>query len=173
MTRFILFAVSAAALSACSTTGVLGGSSAPAVSASDLEPQRIAQCGAIGAPKADIDYPRGWSARLQRTAAPPPQDELLGGVDEPESDRDTQPLSPPQPAYPAAAREAQVEGVCETLFDATRDGAPVNVEAACSSPVFVDAAEDAIRAVRVPPRMEAGRRVGRDGILYPIKFCLG
>ena len=89
-----------------------------------------------------------------------------------QADRDAQPLQPPHPTYPTTAATAGVTGVCNVHLDVTAEGAPVNVKAHCTAPVFVESAETAMRAVSFAPKMVAGKPAPRQGVVYPIEYRL-
>ncbi|MEO0982305.1 MAG: hypothetical protein AAFX03_06600 [Pseudomonadota bacterium] len=175
MTRHMWVVAAALVLSACEVFGVRGAPAPVSTSVSALPSNiLIAQCGSPGGSFANIVYPAGWADRLAATAAAPeePVDELLGGESEPATDRNAKPIAPPTLIYPEGLEERRVEAVCDVLLDTTPGGAPRNIEAACSQPEFTDAAERALAGVRFPERREGGRALARQGVVYPVNFCL-
>ena len=88
------------------------------------------------------------------------------------SDRDAQPISPPQPTYPQRAAERGIEGSCEVRFDVNARGEPFNVEADCTDSVFRREAERAVSRVRFAPKIVRGQALERRNVVYPIEFGL-
>ncbi len=88
------------------------------------------------------------------------------------SDRDAQPISPPQPSYPQRAAERGTEGTCEVRFDVDPKGIPFNVKADCTDSVFVREAERSVARVRFAPKVVRGKPVGRSNVVYPLEFTL-
>ena len=88
------------------------------------------------------------------------------------SDRDAQPISPPQVSYPQRAAQRGVEGTCEVRFDVNPRGEPFNVEATCTDSVFRREAERAVSRVKFAPKIVRGQAVGRRNVVYPLEFQL-
>lgn len=88
------------------------------------------------------------------------------------SDRDAQPISPPQVSYPQRAAERGTEGTCEVRFDVNGRGEPYNVVADCTDSVFVREAERAVSRVRFAPKIVRGQAVERRNVVYPLDFQL-
>lgn len=88
------------------------------------------------------------------------------------SDRDAQPISPPQLSYPQRAAERGIEGSCEVRFNVNGRGEPYDVQADCSDSVFRREAERAVSRVRFAPKIVRGQAVERRNVVYPIEFGL-
>lgn len=88
------------------------------------------------------------------------------------SDRDAQPISPPQVSYPQRAAERGIEGSCEVRFNVNGRGEPYDVAADCTDSVFRREAERAVSRVRFAPKIVRGQAVERRNVVYPIEFGL-
>ena len=118
----------------------------------------------IDLPPVALDAPSP-SVRAARLALPvPPRSGVM--------DRPTEAIRPPSATYPMAAITSETEGRCDVRFSVDPAGAPYNVSAACSDPVFVRAAEKAVRRAQFLPRVDGGRAVAQENVVYPIVFEL-
>ncbi|MEO0465721.1 MAG: TonB family protein [Pseudomonadota bacterium] len=88
------------------------------------------------------------------------------------SDRDAQPISPPQVTYPQRAAERGIEGSCEVRFNVNARGEPYDVDADCTDSVFVREAERSVSRVRFAPKIVRGSAVERANVVYPLQFDL-
>lgn len=88
------------------------------------------------------------------------------------SDRDAQPISPPQVTYPQRMAERGTEGSCEVRFDVNPRGEPYNVEADCTDSGFRREAERSVSRVRFAPKIVRGQAVERRNVVYPLEFTL-
>lgn len=88
------------------------------------------------------------------------------------SDRDAQPISPPQVTYPQRAAERGTEGSCEVRFNVNGRGEPYDVEADCTDSVFRREAERAVSRVRFAPKIVRGQAVERRNVVYPLEFTM-
>lgn len=126
----------------------------------------------LSAAKSDVNLP---TPQIQGAA---PTELKIGSVSDfamdavAVSDRDAQPISPPQPTYPSRAAQRGTEGTCDVRFDVDPKGVPYNVQADCSDSVFVREAERAVKQVRFAPKIVRGKPVGRSNVVYPLEFTL-
>ncbi|KDA03031.1 energy transducer TonB [Hyphomonas oceanitis] len=84
-------------------------------------------------------------------------------------------LEPPRPVFPLIASLLGVSGYCEVRFSVRDYGDTIKIEdAACTSPIFCDAAINAIMKTRYKVTDEEGTKVPgrRDNIVYPMSFLL-
>ncbi len=88
------------------------------------------------------------------------------------SDRDAQPIRPPQPSYPQRAAERGKEGTCDVRFDVDTRGRPYNVQATCSDNVFKREAERSVSRVEFAPKIIRGKAAERKNVVYPLEFNL-
>lgn len=88
------------------------------------------------------------------------------------SDRDAQPISPPQVTYPQRAAERGTEGSCEVRFNVNARGEPYDVEATCTDQVFRREAERSVSRVRFAPKIVRGAAVERRNVVYPLEFTM-
>lgn len=87
----------------------------------------------------------------------------------------TEVLEPPQPVFPMVAAMLGVSGYCEVRFSVRDYGSTVKIEdAACTMPIFCDAAIDAIQKTKLKiTDVEGAKYPGRrDNIMYPMNFML-
>jgi len=125
---------------------------------------RILPCSQGRAPRLDeVSY---TMALLDRLGSVPQEEisefsEVIDGIAYP----------PPQPTYPIEAAIAGREGACRVHFNLTAEGRTAVLGAACSDPVFVDAAEAAVAEARFPPAIVDGAPAPRDDLVYPLTFC--
>jgi len=91
----------------------------------------------------------------------------------PISDRDAQPITLPHPEYPQKAQTEMRSGKCEVHLDVTVDGIPINIEAICTDPVFIESAETAMVDVVFAPKIVDGQPVQRKGVVYPLEYRIG
>ena len=89
------------------------------------------------------------------------------------SDRDAQPIRPPQPSFPQRAAERGIEGSCDVRFDVDVRGRPYNISADCSDNIFKREAERAVSRVEFAPKIVRGQPAERRNVVYPIEFKLG
>lgn len=126
----------------------------------------------LSAAKSDVNLP---TPQIQGAA---PTELKIGSVSDfamdavAVSDRDAQPISPPQPSYPQRAAQRGTEGTCEVRFDVDPKGIPYNVTADCTDSVFTREAERAVSQVRFAPKIVRGKPVGRTNVVYPLEFTL-
>ncbi|MGH1421757.1 MAG: energy transducer TonB [Hyphomonas sp.] len=88
------------------------------------------------------------------------------------SDRDAQPIRPPQPSYPQRAAERGTEGSCDVRFDVDTRGRPYNVVATCTDNVFKREAERSVSRVEFAPKIIRGQAAERKNVVYPLEFNL-
>ena len=88
------------------------------------------------------------------------------------NEREAQPIRPPVPVYPRRAAERSLEGRCDVQFDVDVRGRPHNIQAACSDRIFVREAEAAVSRVQFVPKIQRGRPVERQNVVYPLEFRL-
>ncbi len=76
------------------------------------------------------------------------------------------------PIYPAAARQAGVEGLVVVRYDVTQEGNVINAVVAESEPagVFDEAALVAVRSWHFNPRIVEGEPQLVEGIVSPVRF---
>lgn len=182
MRTVFIFTV-AAFLSACSTTGSVGSDGRKAsgerggilgsignVLGGDTIKGQITQCFSEGGTDAVIAYPSGWSRRVSRAET---EDELLGGAGESvATSGDIEPQGAVDFVYPHDALTLQQEGICEIKLNVSRRGAPSNVLAACSDPMFTSEAERAVSAASFKPVRVNGAIARGVNATYEMKFCL-
>ncbi|MEL6245843.1 MAG: TonB family protein [Pseudomonadota bacterium] len=89
------------------------------------------------------------------------------------SDRDAQPIRPPQPSYPSRAAERGIEGSCDVRFDVDTRGRPYNISATCTDSVFKREAERSVSKVEFAPKIIRGQAAERKNVVYPLVFNLG
>jgi protein TonB len=84
------------------------------------------------------------------------------------------PVDTPAPAYPGAARRAEIEGVVRLEADVAADGTVTGVRVleSSGSSMLDDAAEAAVRRWRYEPATEDGVAVAATVRLPPIRFRL-
>jgi protein TonB len=70
-----------------------------------------------------------------------------------------EPISLPPPAYPAAAKAANIEGTVIVKYVVNEDGTTGGVQAVKGPPELFDAAMSAVRAWRYKPALSEGRPV--------------
>lgn len=87
-------------------------------------------------------------------------------------DRSILPISPPLPTYPASAERQGLEGVCDVYLKVSPKGAPFDVDAQCSHPVFEKAAKRSVEKVKFAPQIRNGLPVTVTGVVYPLEFRL-
>ncbi len=88
------------------------------------------------------------------------------------SDRDAQPIRPPQPSYPSRAAERGIEGSCDVRFDVDPRGRPYNIQADCTDNIFKREAERAVSKVEFAPKIIRGKAAERKNVIYPLQFQL-
>lgn len=88
------------------------------------------------------------------------------------SDRDAQPIRPPQPSYPQRAAERGIEGSCDVRFDVDTRGRPYNITASCTDNIFRREAERAVARVEFAPKIIRGQAAERKNVVYPLVFQL-
>ncbi|MEZ5953856.1 MAG: energy transducer TonB [Hyphomonas sp.] len=142
-------------------------------------PGSIVQCGHPNGDVALITYPDDWD---QQFAADPAIMEIDwstglerdGEIHLPDGRImiDAVPLAPPRPAYPAWAMATATEGICEIKFTVLSSGTAGNIRAACSNPIFIQPARNAVAASRFKPRTLDGTPYDRHNVVYPMQFCL-
>ncbi len=98
---------------------------------------------------------------------------LASAQSAPVSDRDTQPIAPPHPYYPQKAQDEMKSGKCEVHLDVTAEGIPINIEAVCTDPLFVESAERSMVDVVFAPKIVNGQPVERKGVIYPLEYFIG
>ncbi len=86
------------------------------------------------------------------------------------ADRDTQPIKPPAPEYPAPLAIEGVSARCENHFDVTPDGYVTNLVVKCGHPGFVESSRNAMATLRFEPKIVDGTAVKRTGVVYPIEY---
>ena len=80
-------------------------------------------------------------------------------------------IRPPMAVYPKRAASADLSGTCDVGFSLDHTGAPFGVSAVCSDPVFVSAAERAVRKARFAAATnESGRPIAAHNMVYPLVF---
>ena len=90
---------------------------------------------------------------------------VYGGPKQPRAIR--QPL----PTYPNRAASAKLSGTCDVFFSLDHTGAPFNISATCSDPVFVTSAERAVRKARFAAATDAnGRPIAAHNLVYPLEY---
>ncbi len=79
------------------------------------------------------------------------------------------------PIYPAAAKQAGVEGLVTVRYDVTKEGNVINAVVAESEPagVFDEAALAAVRSWHFNPRIVEGEPQLVEGIVSPVRFRVG
>ena len=81
-----------------------------------------------------------------------------------------QPLNVPDVKYPKAMVQAGLSGSCETRFDISKEGLPVNIKVECSNEGFVGAARDATKTLIFKPKLVDGEPVVQKNVKYPFWF---
>ena len=157
-------ALLAGAAAAAVTRSVLRKQTAPSVSSLPVE-----QTFTPGAPDATVDEPATQGDEA-RTA---PQGDGVTSVELVEVALGVQPVVRKSPDYPPDALKAGNEGHVQLKFDVTAAGLVENISIIESSGAqFEDPAARALAQWRYLPRIEAGRRVGSQGIQTVIRFAL-
>lgn len=87
-------------------------------------------------------------------------------------DGDATPIVRMEPIYPVRARTRGIEGSCLATFDVLASGATSNVQASCSSSVFVSAVIRAVSDWRYTARMEEGSATVQHGLTERFDFTL-
>lgn len=133
---------------------------------------QIAQCYSSGAREVGINYPEGWARRVSRAEI---EDELLGGATSQglaAENAFAQPDGAISFTYPQAALNPPTEGICEIKFNLSRRGRASNILSACSSPLFLEAANEAVKLTRFKPVRINGTAAKGVNLTYNMQFCL-
>ena len=85
-----------------------------------------------------------------------------------------QPLNhPSQVVYPLELAEKGIEGKCEVRFSVDEKGlVEPGAKASCTHEGFVRATENAVYALQFEPRIENGKAVRMENIVYPFEFSM-
>jgi len=176
MMRKLLGLLFLSAITACSTIGDTINRPSGSIIRGDPRPSagpttQIAQCRSAGAKEARIIYPAGWERRV--TAAEV-EDELLGGgpASRVATSAPPEPLAQIIPSYPRTALTPPTEAICEVKFDLSRRGSVSNAVAACSSPLFLAEAVNAVEMAEFEPFRVNGQIATGINLVYPLQFCL-
>ncbi|KCZ90638.1 peptidoglycan DD-metalloendopeptidase family protein [Hyphomonas johnsonii] len=124
-------------------------------------------CAALDTWFRDTPTPDSWAARLDEARI---ANATLGLEISPKA-FNPETTAYPKPIYPRAAAASKKSGFCQVLFDIGPDGHPVNAEANCSDPVFVESARAMPDAEFVPAEVD-GKAVTLSGVIYPLQYCI-
>lgn len=80
------------------------------------------------------------------------------------------PLNEPEITYPIIESARVLEADCETVFDLSDEGLPINIEVECTHTAFVRATKRAIASLHYPPKSVSRPEVKRTNYRYPISF---
>lgn len=113
--------------------------------------------------------PKVARASPAASAAPPPAAAAPVG-----ETRDVRAVTPPRPAYPAAAARNRQDGTVEVEFTVAADGSVQNAKVLSATParIFDNAALSAIKNAKFEPRLENGQPVAST-LRRRIDFKLG
>ena len=126
-----------------------------------------------------------WDGRVIAASAacpPTPDTDATAVVTEASAEGDIE-AAKPEPKYDTAAKplerlgaetpEAATEpGECDMFFDITASGAPTNIDASCSDPLFVAPAKDAVSDWVYEPALLNGVEVQQNDLQVKIRFNL-
>jgi len=68
--------------------------------------------------------------------------------------------------------EQGITGECKATLDVSREGLPINVTADCTHPGFIEVTIASAKTLRFEPKIQDGKPVIRQGVVYPIAFEL-
>ncbi len=88
------------------------------------------------------------------------------------SDRDAQPLVRVAVSYPPRAAERGTEGNCRMTFDVNPQGAPYNIQAACTDSVFERTSIRTVEQWKYAPKVVDGQPVSRSGVQTTLTYQL-
>ncbi|HXS79949.1 MAG TPA: TonB family protein [Gammaproteobacteria bacterium] len=158
-------------------SALLAGAAAAAVTVSMMREQPVTPT-ASSPPVEQSDTPATPTAVSERvveveTAPAAPQGDGVTSVELVEVALGVQPVVRKSPDYPPDALKAGIEGHVKLKFDVTVAGLVENINVIESSGAqFEDPAARALAQWRYLPRIEAGKRVGSQGIQTVIRFAL-
>ena len=85
-------------------------------------------------------------------------------------DQDAVPHNYPQPDYPPQAAYYDVPGYCETRFSVSETGVPIEIEVACTHPIFCQPVVVAMQDVSFSPAIRDGQASKRSNVVWPVSF---
>lgn len=101
----------------------------------------------------------------------PAQPEIIVSPTDVNVSRQPRAIRYPIAAYPKRAASAGLSGTCDVFFSLDHTGAPFNISATCSDPVFVTSAERAVRKARFAAATDAnGRPIPAKNMVYPLEY---